>query len=420
MKKTKDQVQNEAIEALNAVGGSGIICMATGTGKSRIPIMIADRELDLHYSIGESVASDYKILICVPTEKLRDVNWSKEFEKWGVTHIWEKCVERTCYVSMPKIEGQVFDLVVLDECHNITEYNSGFFKQNVCKRVIGLTATMPDNVKKLHILESLNLNIVYTVTMDEAVGWGLVSPYQITVIKVPIEKILKTATGGTKGKPFAVTEFNAYWYLTDKINEIKDQIEKAKDDSLITSLELRMARDEFISNLPIILEKKKMYERKRMHLVYNFQSKMNAAKYLLNHMSRQRKTLIFAGSIDQAEQLCVNSFHSATPKKSTVYQDFLDSKITWMSCVNALNEGHNIDDLDTELIVQLNSKSLGMVQRIGRSVRFREGHTAKIIILVSTGTVDEDWSKTALSTFGEENINTINFEEIVKQHEIKS
>ena len=76
MKKTKSEVQQEAEDAIEANGGSGSVFMATGTGKSKIPIDIAKKDLQT-ISI-----SNYRILLCVPTEKLRDKNWKEEFEKW--------------------------------------------------------------------------------------------------------------------------------------------------------------------------------------------------------------------------------------------------------------------------------------------------------------------------------------------------
>lgn len=391
MKKTKDEVQLEAIEALDAAGGSGICCMCTGSGKSKIIIDIARRD--------ESLTIDnYSILICVPTEKLRDENWRKEFIKWNAEDLWDECVERTCYVSMPKITGRIFDLVVLDEGHNITEYNSIFFTQNTCKKIVVLTATMPDNTKKLNILQSLGLKIVYTVTLDQAVKWELIAPYNITVVKVQLEKIRKTAKGGTIAKPFSITEFDGYWYLTDQISNIKSQ--------------MAILSNNFDSIPASMFQKKQMYERKRMHLVYNLQSKLDAAKFLLSHMSRSRKTLIFAGSIKHAEELCNNSFHSKSPKNSTVYNDFCNDQITWMSCVNAVNEGHDFPNMDTALIVQVNSKSLIMIQRIGRIIRYRSGHIAKIMIIVAKDTIDEEWTKTALSKFDNENITYVNFNEL--------
>lgn len=384
MKKTKDEVQQEAQDAIEANGGSGAVLMATGTGKSKIPINIAKKDLLTHS------LSDYKILICVPTEKLRDNNWKKEFDKWEATEIWDECVERTCYVSMPKIKDKHYDLVVLDEGHNITENNSVFFENCTYDKVILLTATMPRNLKKLDIIERLNLDIVYTVTLDQAVEWGLVSPYKITVIYTRLDINDKYVAAGSKHKPFYQTEFAAYNYLTNRINALKDE--------------------------PILDQKEKgllqVLIRKRMHLIYGLKSKTQAAKYLLSKIPKTDRVLIFAGLIAQAEELCENTFHSKSPKNSTSYEDFELCKINRLASVDSLNEGHNIPDLDRAFVVQINSNSLDIIQRIGRIVRYRDGHLAKITILVAKNTVDEDWLRKAISEISQENVQFLDFEQL--------
>ena len=380
MKKTKDQVQAEAEQAILDNHGQGMVLMATGTGKSKIPIDIAKRD----YQKG------YSILICVPTEKLRDVNWKAEFTKWGAESIWDECVERTCYVSMPKIKNKHYDLVVLDEGHNITENNSQFFSNNTYDGLVLLTATMPDNEIKLKILEDLNLKIVYTVTMDQAVDWGLISPYKITIVETELEKVRKTVMAGSKKKPFLQTEEAAYSYITKQIATFQEMEDKTPAD---------------FSRLQMLI-------LKRMHLIYNLQSKLDAAKFLLGKIPKSERTLIFAGSIKHAEELCSNSFHSKSKKTDTSFDDFCEKRITRLSCVDSLNEGHNIPDLDRALIVQLNSKSLKMIQRIGRIVRFRHGHIARIVIIVVKGTMDAEWARKSLSEFNSDNITTLNFNDL--------
>lgn len=392
MKKTKDQVQSEAEQAILDNEGQGMVLMATGTGKSKIPIDIAKRD----YHKG------YSILICVPTEKLRDVNWKAEFTKWGAESIWDECVERTCYVSMPKIMNKHYDLVVLDEGHNITENNSQFFSNNTYDGLVLLTATMPTDPIKLRILDDLRLKIVYTVTMDQAVEWGLISPYKITIVETELEKVRKTVMAGSKKKPFLQTEQAAYAYITNQINSL------TYEDWGVEGAVLGQRK----SLTSVEQGRLQMLILKRMHLIYNLQSKLDAAKFLLSKIPRPERTLIFAGSIKHAEELCSNSFHSKSKKTDTSFDDFCDKKITRLSCVDSLNEGHNIPDLDRALIVQLNSKSLKMIQRIGRIVRFREGHIARIVIIVVKGTMDAEWARKSLSEFSSDNITTLNFNDL--------
>lgn len=113
--KIKSVVQKEAENSWIHSNRWGCIYMATGTGKSRIAISICNKLVQwVNGHIQNGLAKLPKILLVVPTEKLRDENWHDEFKKWhseGVYNIIERC----CYASLNKYEGQDFDLVILDK-----------------------------------------------------------------------------------------------------------------------------------------------------------------------------------------------------------------------------------------------------------------------------------------------------------------
>lgn len=383
MKKTKNQVQEEAELAIDRNHGKGIVVMATGTGKSKIVINRAKRKY----------TPTMRVLIVVPTEKLRDINWMKEFEKWGCLDIYLNNVETSCYVSINKIHNQHYDMVVLDETHNITEYNSEFFKQNTATEVIGLTATMPSNPLKIQILQSLGLVPVYYVSLDEAVEWGLISPYKITIIEVSLDAVVKNVKAGSKAKPFMQTELDAYIYVSNQIERLKMGARTPQQEALLMSLIF-----------------------KRLRLIYGLETKTRMAKFILdNIIPPDERTLIFCGSIKQAETLNHYSFHSKS-KTSEGFDKFVNEEIQRLSCVNSLNEGHNIPNVDNALVVQLNSKELNLVQRIGRIVRYRHGHIANIFIIMVQNTVDEAWTYNALTNFEDGNIRRLNFDQLKTEY----
>jgi superfamily II DNA or RNA helicase len=64
-------------------------------------------------------------------------------------------------------------------------------------------------------------------------------------------------------------------------------------------------------------------------------------------------------------------------------------------------------NLDSALIVQLSSKQLDLVQRIGRVLRKRKDHKAKIMILCTIDTQDEKWAKKALEPFDKKKIEYV-------------
>jgi superfamily II DNA or RNA helicase len=378
----KSKVQSEALEAAKEKSRT-IVVMATGAGKSKVGIDYA-KEIVLNNLFA-------KILIIVPTEKLRDENWKEEFAKWDAIDIWDANVERCCYVSANKYEGQEFDLVICDEIHNITLSNSAFFYQNSIDKAIGLTATIPENEEKLSILVDLGFEFVYTLSLDKAVKLGLVSPYEITVIKIPLEANKKTCVSGSKDKPFFQTEVSKYEYLTEVMNRA------------IFSSDARVKTTAMFKILA------------RMRFIYDLKSKTAAARFLLSNLiPMTERTLIFAGGIEQAEDLCPYSFHSKSKKTDSSFDDFKEGRITRLSCVNSLNEGHNIPNLDIGLVVQLNSKALNLIQRIGRIVRYREGHRAQIYILCAKGTQDEIWVEKAIEELDKDCIKYLDYAEIVE------
>lgn len=179
------------------------------------------------------------------------------------------------------------------------------------------------------------------------------------------------------------------------------------DDTIKTLLEYREAK----KKLEFWEGKHKHQMLERMRFIYNLRSKTEAAAYILQYFFDDERTLVFCGSINQAETLCApNTFHSNT--KSVAYDKFSNFEINRLGVVDAVNEGHNIQDVFQSLIVQLNSSDLNLIQRVGRNVRFKEDTISKIWIICCRGTQDEVWKDKALKTFDKNCIYEIEYEEL--------
>lgn len=416
----KAKVQAEANKAIDANGGFGLIAMATGTGKSKIGV---DR-VDNLTKLGKAIS----VLLVVPTEKLRDEGWRNEFDKWDKRYAYS-WVQRTCYASLHTYEQELWDLVILDECHNITENNSVFFKNNDIRSCIGLTATPPTDLIKIRILSNiLKFNYAlfngkpkvyptYEVTLDQAVQMGLVASYDITVVVVPLDtKDKYIETKKKDGTLFYQTEAQKYAYLTRQVD--------------------------FGSN--------PMNRINRMQFIARLRYKTITAMNILKHVIPQdKRTLIFCGSKKQANEVCQYRYYSkpSKPKKpntgttskpyptankialynkklaeyeeelkeyhgDTDYNLFVEEKINRLACVEALNEGHNLPLVDCALVIQLNSKELDFIQRMGRIIRLREGHTGKIIIIVAENTVDVEWAQKATANLDGTKIRWISLDDL--------
>lgn len=398
----RSQVQYEAGLYWRNSNMYGAVLMATGTGKSKMAVdAIAEIVLEINISA--------KTLISVPTEKLRDDNWKDEFIKWGHKNLWDNNVESTCYASLHKITGKTYDLVVLDEGHNITPLNAKFFTTNKIKKLLWLSATKPRDKIKIELLKQFRIKPIYEITLDESVKLGLTPPYEITVITTKLDKEDKYIKSGNAVKGyFFQTEIGKYNWFTTRC---------------ITAPNKRNFLD-------------------RMRFIYNLKSKSLAAKAILkNVIPKELRTLIFAGSKKEAVLLCNHHFFSRptkpkgsnldTPHKLEKYANafieyqkmialwqgdesfttFKEKRINRMSCIDAVNEGHNIDGVDCCFIVQLNSNELDLWQRMGR-IRFRPGIIARIIILCCEDTEDKAWVSKATANLDENNIRWVSIDDL--------
>lgn len=382
----KDAVQIEA--QTNWVNNHewGILAMATGTGKSRVAIE--------ECIIRCAIASDSKILLIVPTEKLRDENWKEEFIKWGAESIYNNNVERYCYASISNIWNQNFDLIIADEVHNLTPNNSEFFNQNTADRLIGLTATPPDNLQKIELFKKLHLKIDYEVSLDIAVELRMVSPYEMTVIECRLEDIVKTIPAGTKDKPFLTTEKKAYEYQSKLVN---------KTFGIANPIKRGAAQ--------------KFRRLSRMRFLKDLESTTENVKFILNNfITPDEKTLIFCGGISQANELCQHRFHSKTD--DIAFNLFKEGQINKLTCVAALNEGMNIEGITTIIITCPESGDTTITQQIGRGVRFKVGFIAKIIVFVIVDTVSDEWFKKASAGFDQSKIRRIRMANLLNGNQI--
>lgn len=335
------------------------------------------------------------ILLAVPTETLRDTGWLDEVKLWygdeGI-QMWHACVKAVCYISMHKQQGGYYDLVILDEAHHLTTLSASFFKANVVMATLGLTATYPDQkeVFKYALLNEL-APVCFTYPLEQGVEDGLVSDFEITVIQSELDDVYKIIQAGTKAKPYMTTEKKHYEYLSN-------------------SLKRKFAEQGAgIGNPAAVAKAIQFMTLRRARFIYDLPSKTKLAKaVILAEITPHAnlRSLIFCGSIKQCEELCgTHVYHSKT--KDNELKRFLSEEIRTLGCVNALNEGINIPNLDQSIIVQASSNPREMTQRVGRNVRWREGHVAKIFILCVLGTQDESWVKNALASFSTERIKYV-------------
>ena len=360
-------VQREAKEAVIHAGGRGFVAMATGSGKSKVAIDLAE-----YYNPKKLKGM---VSLTVPTEKLRDVNWKEEFTKWDNYSLYSKS-SRLCYASASKVEDEHIKLAILDEAHNITELSYQYFINNDVENIVAFSATPPTDEVKKGLFQRLGVPLVYNLTLDNAVKLGFVAPYKITVVYTELNTVDKDVKAGNKANPFFQTELKSYEYYTK-------MYEAGRNLAAIT----------------------------RMRFISNLKSKTDAAKFIKEKiMPKDDRKLIFCGSIPQAEQLSPYVFHSKSDSKH--FDEFKSGEINELACVQALNEGHNFVGLDSALITQITSKEKNLLQRIGRLLRFRIGHEAHIWLIICKDTQDEAWLASATENIDKSKIEYVDYKQL--------
>jgi len=372
----KSYVQHRALSTWIEQNCRGTVEGATGIGKTRIGVMAVKQRLESN--------PNALIYIVVPTTTLRDTEWPEEFHKWDCGHLLTQ-VNLLCYKSLSKEKpSRDVDLLVLDEVHHLTLECSLFFAISNNWKVIdvlGLTAVLPSRSQEEDIEKRLRIDRLcpscFKVTLEDAIKLELVADFEIKVMKFQLDAEDKYIPAGTKAVPFMTTEAANYKYLTKMVQK------------------MAMAKKEGA---------KFSWIGKRSRFLKNLRSKTWLAFECMRHMiNGTNRTLIFCGSIEQSEVLCGKwVYHSRTDDSHL--DRFKNQEINFLGVVDALNEGKNIENLDQILIVQLNSNELNVIQRIGRTIRFRPGHKALVIVLIAEGTADENWYREAFANFDKSRI----------------
>ena len=360
---SRDLIQNEILDSL-LYPTHGLLQLAPRVGKTKLGIDIIKRE------------KPKNILWVTPNTKLRDEDIPAEFKQWKATTYLKK-TDIICYASLANHKGN-YDKIILDEYQDLTLANvEPILKGRITyKTILGLSGTHPKHKDKQSIYDILKLKSLVEMSIDEAVENKLIAPYKIKIIEIDLDARDKYIVGGSKAKPFMQTEKARYEYLTRLIN-IK-----------------------LFSGQPV----PKFFYLNRMRFLYNLKSKHEFAKKLISKL--EGRTLIFTGSIAQAESLCKNTYHSKTD--DILLKKFLEGKIDKLACVNAGGVGYTYRNVDNFVITQINSNGKGdSTQKIARSLVLQEGYEATIYIIVVRNTVDEDWLRKVLDDFNTSNVEYI-------------
>lgn len=353
MNSTKDIIQREVLNTWWKAGCIGTVEATTGFGKSRLGILASSY-------FAKKANYDYKILIIVPTTTLQE-EWRKEFKIWKENKVFNSCVRVECINTARNFKLTHWDLVICDEIHNYLngEVNTKFFKNNKFDKILGLSATIEDN-----LIEELNkyAPICYTLNLYQAVELGLVSDF--TVYNMPVK------LNSLERKEY---------------NRLSGAIQYAWEHHHVHSWKNISARKD---------------------ILYGAEAKMKLLESIINLFDKDVHGIVFSMTKDYSNAVkkklggkCL-AHHSGISKKTRInnLKKFADgrTKIKILSSARTLDEGVNLPRLQYGILVSSSSKSKQQNQRVGRCIRLgKDGKHAIIIRLYCEDTKEEEWVNTS-------------------------
>ena len=381
--KIKDQEQRKALNAWALAGYKGSIIAGTGFGKSRVGVLAIGKILNDNLT-GKGI-------VLVPTIQLQD-QFQNEFHKWGYSDVLDR-LDIICYQSAHKLMDEHYDIVVADEIHlGLSKEYHKFFEYNTYDKLLCMTATQPEDPMykaKLHMLAPA----AYTISLDRCVELGLVAPYKIYCLSVDLTEEEKTEYKKAN---------NMFLHYKYKLGQF-DAFNEAK--RILASNNVGAHEKQWA-----ILFYKAIRARKA---VVDFAiNKIDTIKKLvLSNLTS--KILTFAGANDFTDQIHMElgnlavRYHSKMRKKERddALKSFKNGDKKVLCSTKALNQGFDVPDADMGIICGLTSKSLTMIQRVGRLLRFQEEKVGTIIVLYIKNTQEEKWLKSSVKSLT--NVNWI-------------
>lgn len=363
MNKTKNEIQDDALSTLiNFKKCTAAISM--GVGKTLIGL----RYIENFYK------KDIKILVVCPKLKVMK-SWDDEIIKFDKEYL-KPNIEYVTWISLCKKNPEDYDIIILEEVHNIGEPHDKFLSkyQGI---TLGLTGTPPLNEYSIkYKLINKHCPIVYRYELDNAISDNILNDYQINIYSIDLDIRNNIPINKKDGSVFYTSEKKQYEYWT---NQIAESSGKRKQFAAIS----------------------------RMRCMQNFKSKEVIAKKLLDNC--KDKCILFANTQNQADELCSRSFHSKNENSDKNLDDFKNDIITKLSCVEQLSESINIPNLKQAIIMHFYSaNSSRSKQKWGRIYRLIVTDTGILSIICFRNTVDETWIKESLKNLNQTKINWIN------------
>lgn len=375
---TRDERQEESLQAWLHNKGRGTIVACTGFGKTTIAIKCFKRVLTRYPNL--------KALIVVPTDTLKD-QWTSILDKQGLSLNSEVLVINTAAKNNYKC-----DLLILDECHRVpADTFSQVFKTVKYKLIIGLTATL-ERLDGKHALLEKYCPVVDSVSLEEAKLHGWVSDfteYQVIITAEDIDNYRQYNKEFVQHFEYFNFDFDLAMSFIgqkglknrlayrDKLcpNGSKEEKSKVLKDIMFHSMGFMHA----------------MQNRKKF--IYNHPQKIDVAREIIKYRS-DKKIITFSANTKMAESIGIGYVYTGKETKKNnriTLEEFATKPTGVLNSCQLANEGLDCPGLSVGIVLGLDSSPIKSTQRTGRVVRKEGSKYSEMFTLVLENTSEEEW-----------------------------
>ena len=382
--------QRNALNIWRAHGGRGIVQAATGTGKTVFALAAVDALL--------AERPDLVIKVVVPTIPLAR-QWSEAllrhmpeeelrpgFVGDGIRDPSERRVliyivnsARDCLARHIRREMALGHPVMLicDECHHYESPQNRRIFDFVSPQVLagsqyyalGLSATPLEPEEDSVMTEALG-GMIFRYDLDSASRDGVLSPFVVGEVATSFQK----------------EELERYLDLSRTISVLMGRLTSRYPELKGLDKSVFLRRAQMIATAegegeggPATAFLRAAFERKK--LTNLAQSRSECCQALLEQLPPERRTLIFCERISQAEETAVRIrrkwgnvcgvYHSGLTKdaRKRILSEFRDKRIRILISCRCLDEGMDVPDAETAIVMSSTAMSRQRIQRLGRILR---------------------------------------------------
>lgn len=258
-------------------------------------------------------------------------SWTNDLKKWNFEGEIEKV---STFVGMKKLKNE-YDLVIVDEIHEMSRNQLKQLNDLFTCDILGLSGTITKETR-LELAELAGLTICYDYPISKGVEEGILTDYQITIHKVPLDNGKLQYQKGTS------TEKRYF----DKLNYVRDK------------------------------SKNKMFmDLKMISLLQNSISRTKATRLLLKKFQNQR-VLVFTGNITVANDLEIDVYHSKA-KDKVLFDEFCNGGRKHLAVVKMAQAGVTVKPINIGIINYTSGNPEDFAQKVCRFLGFEYDNPSK-------------------------------------------